>query len=558
MSTPSARRAWDPAASAWAAALAAGTVLFFGPMLGNGFVNYDDPANILNNPDLGRWTPSGIGWAFSTTLGGHFQPLAWLSLSLDRAVWGLQPFGFHLTSLLLHAGTVVLLFALLRELLGAESDLPAAAGAALFAWHPLRVESVAWATERRDQLSLLFMLWSTWLYGRAVARSEREPKLGPALAAFCAAMLSKVFAAVLPAIWIALDRGLWNRKRSVVELAREKTDFWMVAVVAAALTVRAQVLSVSAPSLASSGVLERLSVFLWTPGWTLWKTILPFGLSPFVFVDWAGEPARFWPVAALTAALWGGLWAARRRPAIFWTGLAWLAALGPALGVFRSGGQSSADRYTLVPCAVLAVAAAAALKRAGPRAGGAALVVALLLGLGARAQTSVWANSVALWSRAREANPTSGFVATNLVGSLGAAGRVAEAKALQAALAPDPSSPAAAAADGDARAVAGDWDGAIADFAKAVAWAPEYAPLRVKYGVALYQRGFYDRAAEQFDAAVRMTPNDADARHLAALADLRLGKVSEGVANLERALAIDPSREDSRRLLAQVRASAAR
>src|SRR5258708_2301437 len=137
------RRGWTiPPAAAWSAALALGTCAAFWPILSNGFVNWDDPPTILGNGQLGRFDADALIWAFRTPAMGHFQPLAWLSLSLDKALWGLNPWGFHLTALVLHAASAVLLFFLLRRLLGTGrgDDAPAAAAAALFAWHPLRVE----------------------------------------------------------------------------------------------------------------------------------------------------------------------------------------------------------------------------------------------------------------------------------------------------------------------------------------------------------------------------------------------------------------------------------
>jgi hypothetical protein len=130
-----------PPTAAWAFALVVGTFAAFWPILSNGFVDWDDSAAIVGNARLGRFDPASLGWTLSTTLLGHFQPLAWLSLSLDRALWGLNAGGFHLTSLILHAASAVLLFYFLRGLLGggAASSAPAAAAAALFAWHPLRV-----------------------------------------------------------------------------------------------------------------------------------------------------------------------------------------------------------------------------------------------------------------------------------------------------------------------------------------------------------------------------------------------------------------------------------
>jgi tetratricopeptide (TPR) repeat protein len=489
---------------------------------------------------------------FRTTLLGHFQPLAWMSLSLDKALWGLNPGGFHLTALVLHAASAVLLFVFLRGLLGSGRDAsaPAAAAAALFAWHPLRVESVAWAVERRDGLMLFFLLAAAELYRRAVARDARRPDLGPAAALFAAAALSKVFAAVFPGLLLLLDLCVFRRPVPVRRLIAEKAAFWLVAAACLALGVRAQSLAGISQPLSVSGWGDRLALALWTPGWTAWKTVLPTGLTPFVYVDWRGDPRRFGPVAALTVGLLAALAfaAATRRRAWLGLGAAWLLALSPALGLFRSGPQCSADRFSLLPSVVLAVGAAFLLKRLGRRACFAALALALVLGAAARAQTAVWRDSVSLWTRAAEAGPENPLELGNLAAALREAGREDEAAALYArlsALAPGEASSLAVA--GDARFRAGDWEGAADLYARALARRPELSSVRVDRGLALYRLGRIPEAADEFAEAARAAPDSADAWHDLGIALARLGRLADADRALVRALELDPSRRDSRR-----------
>jgi len=549
------RRARAPAA--WGAALAAGTCAAFWPILSNGFVNWDDPATIADNPWLGRWDLPALGWALSTTHLGHFQPLAWLSLSLDKTLWGLNAGGFHLTSLVLHAASAVLLFVLLRAVLGggADADAPAAAAAALFAWHPLRVESVAWATERRDGLMLFFLLLSALLYVRAVARDARRPNLGPAAAAFAASALSKVFAVVFPGLLLLLDVAVLSRPVPARRLASEKSAFWLVAAFCLALGVRAQSLSGTAPSLSASGWSDRLATAAWTPGWAASKTFFPADMTPFVYVDWRHEPGRFWPVAALTALLLAGLAAAawRRRRGWLCLGAAWFLALSPALGLFRSGPQSAADRFTVLPALALSVGAALLLRRLGRRAALAALAAAVLLGALTRAQAGVWRDSIALWTRAEAVGPENPISLGNLASALREAGREPEAAALYARLAAEvPNESASLAIRGDERFKAGDWAGAEELYSRALARRADMPSVQINRGLARYHLGRVAEAAVDFAAATVESPSSSDAWHDLGIALARLGRYADADRCLVEALRLEPARADSQRARAQL------
>lgn len=547
-----------PPAALWAAAVAAGTAFAFWPALDNGFVNWDDPGNIVNNPWLGRFDPAALLELFRSTLYGHFQPLAWLSLSLDKALWGLDPSGFHLTAVLIHSGTSILLFIFLRGLLddGDDGNFPAAAAAALFSLHPLRVESVAWATERRDLLCLFFLLLSAELYRRAVVRRRAAPDLRWALAAFAGAALSKVFAAVFPALLLVMDMSVLKRKTPFKRLLSEKWGFWALSAAVAALGVHAQAVSGSAPTLARAGWLDRLAIAVWTPGWSLWKTFVPAGLTPLVIVVWRNESYRFWPAAVLTATVLIALFKVRRFRSPLALGAAFFIALSPALGLIKSGPQTSADRFTLIPAVVLSVGAAFLLGRLGRRASWAALSVAVLLAFLSRAQCAVWRDSVTLWTQAARVGPENPMTLGNLAGALRGAGREQEAEALYARLeALAPGDPAALAIAGEARYQAGDWAGAAGFYEGCLRLNPDLPSARVNYGLALYRLGKVPEAAEQFAQAASDAPGLSDAWHDLGIALARMGRYEEADRVLAKALELDATRADTRRARAQVRAA---
>ncbi len=541
-----------------AALVFAGTAAVFSPALLNGFVNWDDPANILHNPWLGRFDVAGLGRLFSSTLGGHFQPLAWLSLSLDKALWGLRPFGYHLTGVLLFAAASALLFLFLRGLLGggSDADLPAAAAAVLFAWHPLRVESVAWATERRDQLSLLFLILAAELYRRAVARDPRTPRLDAALVAFAAALLTKVFSVVFPVLLLALDLGALRRPVGHKRLLEEKLSFFIVAACGLSLTVRAQFLSGAAAAAVPGTWQDRLGVFAWTPGWTVWKTAFPRGLT--AFVSTGQSPSLFAAMTALTVLLWAAVAYAllRRRAGPAALGVAFFAALSPSLGLFRSGNQLSADRFTLVPAVVLSVGAAFGLARLGRRAGLGALVLAAALGALAARQTLSWRDSATLWTRAVELD-LSPLSAMNAVEALSSAGRTAEAETVKARVQAELPDSGLAIGYAAERAVSrgGDWVTGERLTARAVAVEPTAAVLRVQHGVALFNLGRVPEALSEFQTAVRLSPESADAWHLLGMALARRGRLEDAEEAVHRALDLDSERPDSRELLARLEAA---
>ena len=185
----------------------------FFPALLNDFVNWDDDKILYDNPFYRGLGWVQLKWMFSTFLMGHYQPLTWLSFAFDYQLWGMAPFGYHLTSLLLHSANAVLFYCVSRRLLKNavgklvdderwRLELSAGLSALLFAIHPLRVESVAWATERRDVLSGLFYFLTVYFYLRAAAislPSARHRWLGAAIVAYLLSLLSKATAITLPA-----------------------------------------------------------------------------------------------------------------------------------------------------------------------------------------------------------------------------------------------------------------------------------------------------------------------------------------------------------------------
>ncbi|MCC7292282.1 MAG: hypothetical protein IT449_09505 [Phycisphaerales bacterium] len=446
----------------------------FEPALEGGFVNWDDDKLIEQNASFRGFSPEHLRWMFTTNAGGHWQPLTWLSYAVDDALhraglWSLEAFGFHLTNVLLHTVSAVLVYFIARRLIRAASSgpsrdlrsLPLVAGAAvaalLFAVHPLRAESVAWVTERRDVLCMALLLGSTLCWLRGVAggdagapvssadghasalvceRARRDA--GPeaislpwrlaALGLFVLALMAKASAMVLPAALLVMDAYPLRRWRDAQgrprlrRLLLEKTPMWLAAAAAAGVAWAAQRGAGAAYTLAEYPLTLRLAQACRGLAFYVYKTVVPVGLGPLIQIPSHDELLGWtlWPTATLVALVGVAAWRGRRRHPWAAAGLAvYVLSLAPVLGFFQSGPQLVADRYSYLACLPLALIAGGGAARAlGTGAGvpltaraGATLLVgaAVLAGLHALTvrQTEHWLDSLSLWRQAIRACPTS-------------------------------------------------------------------------------------------------------------------------------------------------------
>src|SRR5947199_4488797 len=278
--------------------IAFSTFAAFLPALQNQFVNWDDAENFLDNPHYRGLGWTHLRWMWTTHL-GHYIPLTWMTLGLDYLLWGMNPVGYHLTNLLLHAANAVVFFFVVRRLLARALPSPSEHGYALavsagvaalvFAIHPLRVESVAWVTERRDVLSGLFYLSATLIYLRACERGARgRGWYWLSVAAFALALLSKSMVVNLPIVLLILDVYPLRRLGGSIgwrsEPARrvyvEKIPFVLLAAAASAIAVMAQSSVHAVASLAQLSVPGRVAISTYGLSFYLWKMVVPVNLSP--------------------------------------------------------------------------------------------------------------------------------------------------------------------------------------------------------------------------------------------------------------------------------------
>ncbi len=371
------------------ALLFVGTCAVFWPLGAADFVNYDDPGYVYRNPNVvGGLSADNVVWAFSTVHKANFHPLTWLSHQLDVSWFGVSPGPHHLVSVVLHALNAVLLFGLLLRTTGAIA--PSSFTAALFAVHPLHVESVAWISERKDVLAVLFWMLASHAYVGWAGRGGAHRYL-LAIALLGAGLLSKPVVVTLPCVFVLMDvwplgRTSWARAargpaRPPTSLARllvEKLPMFALVALASYATVHAQTTGGAVVEASALSVGARLANAVVAYVWYLQKLVWPAGLAVFYPHPWVGRAsfpdAWAWlpSLAVLLGATAVALAQVRARPYLPFGWLWYVGTLVPMVGLVQVGLQATADRYSYVPLIGLFVAiswAGADLARGAPRRG---------------------------------------------------------------------------------------------------------------------------------------------------------------------------------------------
>jgi hypothetical protein len=397
-------------------------------------------------------------------------------LGLDYTLWATDPTGYHLTNVILHAANAVAFFFVIRGLLGPTANTAAAAGALFFAIHPLRVESVAWVSERKDVLSGLFYLLAVLAYLRLRTASGRARFrwLVASLGCFLLGLLAKPWGMALPLALLALDgyplrRFATEEPRSVLV---EKLPYALLSVGALLLTVHVARPVEGMRSLAEHGIAARLAQAAYGLCFYVWKTIVPLGLSPLYVLEPHLDPARPRYVAAVVAVLGvtGTLLALRRPRWALSACVVYVALVSPMLGFVQTGPQIAADRFTYLPCLPWAVVLAAAVHRVGIRAAAPVALTLAVLGVLTFRQTQVWTDSRSLWEHALRLDPEN-YVAHLNLGTVHTDDTQAVAD-FTAAIRLRPGLAMAWYNRGNRRRQLGDLDGAIADLTEAIRLKP--------------------------------------------------------------------------------------
>lgn len=534
-----------------AAALALIAAAVYGRAFFNGFVNFDDTFYATDNYRVQRGlTVDNIRWAMTSVEHANWHPLTWLSLQLDATLFGQSAAGYHATSVLLHITNTVLLFWILHRATGAE----AASGvtAALFALHPLHVESVAWVSERKDVLSGFFWLLTMAAYARYVAH-KRLRWYGITAALFALGLCAKPMVVTLPFVLLLWDFWPLRRWSSRYEGARgrgaegettkfshsqtilvnhlrlilEKTPLFVLTAASCVITYVAQQRTGAITSDTLS-VGDRLAHVPLAYVEYLAKTVWPLNLA--VYYPYS-HLRRSIDLALLATSVLAILtiWVIHQRNRQPYLAVGWFWFLGtlvPTIGLVQVGGQAIADRYTYIPLIGIFIAAAWGMNELAEQGRLArAFMVSLtvvglaLLAIGTFTQIGYWHDSIVLWRHARDVCGDNGNILLALGDALVGAGENAEAvPVLQQAV-----------------------DANSAD-------SSGYANL----GVALYHLGRFAESQAQLETAVRLQPGNDKAIYNLAFAKLAQGKTSEAIRALKESLELYPYRWRAELALAEL------
>jgi Flp pilus assembly protein TadD len=530
----------------------------------NGFVAFDDDVYLIDNPLVREGlTARGVRWAFTTTTAFNWHPLTWLSHQLDVQLFGMRPGAHHLVSLGLHTASAAVLLALLRSLTGAL--WPSALVAALFAVHPLRVESVAWAAERKDVLSLLLALCAALAYARAARRGRAGRSAAPPLL-FAAALLAKPLPVTLPFLLLLLDwwpLGRWSptpgappgaqapllRVLPPIRLWAEKLPLFTLAAASSAVTYlvqnRGDVMStleyLPLPARAANAIVAYAGY--------LAKAVWPHDLAVYYPHIGAVHGAQLAGTAALALLLTVlCLGSSRRRPYLAVGWLWYLGTLVPMIGLVQVGDQAMADRYTYLPLTGVFLAAVCALAEAvrrrpalRPLAAGASAGAILALAVATGAQVRHWRDTASLFTHALCVTSGNWMAHNNLGVALAAAGRVAEAEEhFRGSL-------AIKAGNTDARENLarvlidrGRADEALPHLHEVLRARPDNPRALFLVGRASAALWRHQEAVGAYEAAVRADPAFTLAWNNLGDALLALGRPAAAVDTLRRTVALDP------------------
>ena len=519
------------------------TLMAFWPVTTFDFINFDDGSYITQNKHvLQGLSWDGALWAFKTGHSANWHPLTWLSHMLDVQLFGGNAGRHHLTNLIFHTANTLLVFLVLKQMTGAVWR--SAFAAALFGVHPLRVESVAWVSERKDVLSGLFFLLTLWAYVRYVqATRERVGLLHPkapltyllvALTLFALGLMSKPMLVTTPFVLLLLD--YWPLRRIAMprekrvektnwkQLVLEKVPFLVLAAFSCLVTFLVQqhgrtVLSVEALPLVTR--LENAAVaYIRYFGKLIWPANLAI---PYPYVE-VGPAAAITALMALLA-----IGAAAVRMAGKWpsaaVGMFWfLGMLVPVIGLVQVGPQAMADRYTYLPSLGLFIAVCwfvpdwlKSWPRFHPAAGFVALLALLLCTVITRRQAAYWKSSETLFRHAVEVTPAN-YVAHDCLGdALAEQGRDSEARA---------------------------------QFAAAMRIKPNFPHTLCNMGKLLYDEKKFAEAGDLFNRALQINPEDPETLQNLACTLAARGELDEAIVDYQRALALAPNYDEARANLA--------
>jgi len=533
------------------------------------FVNFDDDLHVYEN-DFVRTglTLRNIKWAFGIHGPSQWHPLSWLSHQLDCELFGLNPAGHHLSNLSLHLANVALLFLTLKTMTG--RDWPSAFIAAVFAVHPLNVESVAWVSERRNVLSGLFWMLTLLAYAKYVFRESRKRYL-IVLILFCLGLMSKPILVTLPCVLLLLDIWPFRRFQPIPEktssafnselprgsqhtlsfLVIEKLPFFVLSAISSYLTVLCQQSAQVVISTESIPVSSRIANALIAYSLYLKKFFWPSDLAifyphPLLFGDNTPSvligPAIFSACIVLGISVFSVI-SLRRRPYLFVGWFWFLGTLVPMIGIVQVGSQQMADRYTYVPQIGLLIALTwLFLHQNLPKrtVWFFSSMVLFLLACTTWVQVGYWRNSITLFERTLLVTENNSYAHNNLGRAYSDSGRIIEAvEQYRAALKVSPDYALAHYNLGIAFHDLNQPHLARHHFEQAILFNSHYPAAHLRFGALLGQRGLLNEAIEQFRLAVDLDPNYEFGHLNLAIALSRTGEINDALQHFQIVLKVN-------------------
>lgn len=498
----------------------------FGRITGNDFINFDDPRYITENPQV----KSGINlqtikWAFSTVCSGHWHPLTLLSHTLDWDVFGANAFGHHLINLLLHIGSALFLFFLLNRM--TKNLWTSAFVAAFFALHPLRVESVAWAAERKDVLSMFFGMASIYAYAFYTDKSKLSHYF-LCLILFALSLMSKPMLVTIPFILLLLDywplgrcqKSLFapneNRYKIAGRLVWEKVPFFLLTIASSIITIWAQNKGggftfgeqLSFPIRVTNAFISYVSYLL--------KLFSPVDLAVFYPYEFSISLWEFLIsgliIIIITAFV---IYYVKKLPFLFVGWLWYLGTLIPVIGLLQAGSQAMADRYTYLPSIGIAIMLAWGIPLLFQRLEIRKKILCLgtlgvlcMLAVSTWMQCGYWENSITLFAHTLHVTKDNYLAYYNLGCSLSEAGKIQEA---------------------------------IENFNRAISIKPDYINAYNNRAVAYHKLGHYQRAIEGYNQTILLNPDNDLAYYNVGLSYMELGQYQLAINDFNKAIRLNPN-----------------
>jgi tetratricopeptide (TPR) repeat protein len=497
------------------------TVAAFWNVTSNDFVGFDDDEYITENPQVqAGLTPDSVAWAFGNYHSNNWHPLTWMVHMADWELFGAEAGGHHLTSLLFHALNALLLFLVFRRITG--ETWPSLFVAALFALHPTHVESVAWASEKKDVVSALFGILTIGAYA-AYTRGPSTKRYLATLGLFACGLLAKPMLVTLPLVLLLLDYwplgrccGDPARSRPWTALVVEKLPFIVLASLSSVVTVFAQQSGGIVKSLDTFTLAERLSNSIVAYAAYLGKLVWPANLA--ILYPHSRLSISDWRVLGSLLLLAAITWLVfrfrgiHRAPLVGW--LWFLGTLVPVIGLVQVGNQAYADRYTYIPYIGLGITIAWAARPWFDRKVALVLATVVLAAFGVRTwfQTQHWKDGISIFRHTVEVTEGNYRIHDSLGAVLAKDGRI---------------------------------DEALEQYREAVRIRPEFTAGQYNVGVALTRLGRIDEAVPAFEAAVEQDPDFLKAHFNLAVCHAQLNQAGPAIEHFREVLRIDPGNPEA-------------